>query len=129
MTTGILIDKLGVLKEQNIKSLKLQDLYKKCGYKKSDNFEKQAEWRVKIDGKEYNCALYGKKVGKANFENKSFNRCIKILRSHDMIQRMKVFLELEKYCKILSITTHLQNICAVFKIYITEQLFPPNFRL
>ena len=70
MTTGILIDKLGVLKEQNIKSLKLEDLYKKCGYKKSDNFEKQAEWRVKIDGKEYNCALYGKRVGKANFENK-----------------------------------------------------------
>ena len=25
---------------------------------------------------------------KANFENKSFNRCIKILRSHDMFQRM-----------------------------------------
>ena len=70
MTSVILIDKFGVSKEQNIKSLNLDNLYKKCGYKKPDNFEKQAVWKVEMDNKVYNCELYGKRIGKANFENK-----------------------------------------------------------
>ena len=35
------------------KDFKLEELYKKCGFKKSQDFMKQTEWNVKYDGKKY----------------------------------------------------------------------------
>ncbi len=53
-----------------IKDYKVEELYKKCGFKKSDGFVLQTEWKIKIDGHKYLIHLYGKTDGKANFENK-----------------------------------------------------------
>jgi len=66
----IIVDKSGTLKVLNVKDYKEEDLYKKCGFKKSDGFEKQTEWSSKIDGERYFVALYAKADGKANSENK-----------------------------------------------------------
>jgi hypothetical protein len=66
----IIVDKSGTLKVLNVKDYKEDDLYKKCGFKKPDGFEKQTEWSSKIDGQRYLTSLYAKADGKANSENK-----------------------------------------------------------
>jgi len=67
----IIVEKNGSLKSLNIKEYKEDELYKKCGFKKAEDFVKQTEWsNVKIDGKKYVVVLYGKTDGKANTENK-----------------------------------------------------------
>jgi hypothetical protein len=67
----IIVEKNGSLKSLNIKEYKEDELYKKCGFKKDEDFVKQTEWsNVKIDGKKYAVVLYGKTYGRANTENK-----------------------------------------------------------
>ena len=66
----IIVEKPGTLKNVSIKNFQEGDLYKKCGLKKADGFNKQNEWNVKIEGKKYIVELYGKTEGKANTENK-----------------------------------------------------------
>jgi hypothetical protein len=67
----IIVEKNGSLKSLTIKEYKEDELYKKCGFKKADDFVKQTEWsNIKIDGKKYVVLLYGKTEGKANTENK-----------------------------------------------------------
>ena len=66
----IIVDKSGTLKTINVKDYKEEELYKKCGFKKSDGFNLQVEWPVKLDGQKYLIAMYGKLEGKANMENK-----------------------------------------------------------
>lgn len=66
----IIVEKTGSLKSLTIKDYKEDELYKKCGLKKPDGFQKQTEWKIKMDGKKYIVAAYGKSDGKANMENK-----------------------------------------------------------
>ena len=70
MLTIIIVDKNCVLKPLNVKDYKVEELYKRCGFKISEGFELQTEWFVKIDGQKYIIQLYGKEEGKANMENK-----------------------------------------------------------
>ena len=53
-----------------MKEWKEEELYKKCGFKKPNDFAKQVEWPVKIEGIKYIVSLYAKVEGKANTENK-----------------------------------------------------------
>ena len=66
----VIVEKLGTLKELTVKEFKEEDLFKKCGFKKGDDFVRQTEWSLKLDGKKYIVALYAKTEGKANTENK-----------------------------------------------------------
>jgi len=66
----IIVEKSGDLKLLNVKDYKEDELFKKCGFKKTDGFIKHVDWPVKIDGKRYNISMYGKLDGKANTENK-----------------------------------------------------------
>jgi hypothetical protein len=68
--TIIIVDKSASLKTLTVKDYKEEELFKKCGFKKSDDFELQVEWPVKLDGQKYLVAMYGKLNGKANMENK-----------------------------------------------------------
>ena len=68
--TIIIIDKGGSLKTLAVKDYKVDELYKKCGFKKADGFELQVEWSVKLNGQKYLLQMYGKLDGKANMENK-----------------------------------------------------------
>jgi hypothetical protein len=70
MTTIVIVEKTGVLKNLTIKEYSDEELYKKCGFKKADDFGKQTEWNIKMDGKKYLVSLFGKIDGKANTENK-----------------------------------------------------------
>jgi len=66
----IIVEKTGQLKELKIKDYNEAELYKKCGFKKADDFVKHTTWDVKCDGQKYKISLYGKVEGKANNENK-----------------------------------------------------------
>lgn len=66
----IIVERLGSLKLLSIKDFKLEELYKKCGFKKSEDFNKQTEWSVKYDGKKYSIQVFAKVEGRANSENK-----------------------------------------------------------
>lgn len=70
MTTIIIVDKTGNLKELKLREYDPEQLYKKCGYRKNVDFEKKTIWEVNLNGKEMNIELWGKEVGKANNENK-----------------------------------------------------------
>ena len=66
----IIVEKMGNLKMLSIKDFKLDELYKKCGFKKSADFIKQVEWSTKYDGKKYFIEVFAKTDGRANSENK-----------------------------------------------------------
>jgi hypothetical protein len=66
----IIVEKTGTLKCLSIKEFKEEELYKKCGFKKADDFVKQVEWNAKYDGKKYNIQVFAKTDGRANSENK-----------------------------------------------------------
>jgi hypothetical protein len=68
--TIIIVDKGASLKSLTVKDYKVEELYKKCGFKKADGFNLQVEWPVKLDGHRYLVQMYGKLDGKANMENK-----------------------------------------------------------
>ena len=66
----IIVEKTGSLKSLAIKDFKLEELFKKCGFKKADDFIKQVEWNVKYDSKKYFIEVFAKTDGRANSENK-----------------------------------------------------------
>jgi hypothetical protein len=68
--TIIIVDKGGSLKTLTVKEYKVEELYKKCGFKKSEGLNLQVEWPVKLDGQRFLIQMYGKLEGKANMENK-----------------------------------------------------------
>ena len=70
MTTILLIKKNGDIESQQYKNLKKDDLYKKCNYRKNDDFEQQASWKVKTNGQSVRVCVYGKSNGKSTMVNK-----------------------------------------------------------
>jgi len=66
----LIIEKNGNIKEMEIKNFKEEELFKKCGFKKSEDFLKHHEWNVKMEGNKYLILMYGKIDGRANSENK-----------------------------------------------------------
>lgn len=67
----VLIEKTGTLKDLNSKCLAINDLYKKCGYRKIDGFDMVAEWDTKKGGDEVTkVQVWGKSEGRAGSENK-----------------------------------------------------------
>jgi len=68
--TIIVVEKAGILKPLAIKDFKIEELYKKCGFKKADNFIKQIEWSAKYEGNKYFVEVYAKTDGRAGSENK-----------------------------------------------------------
>tara|TARA_Y100000816_G_scaffold199685_1_gene146458 strand:+ start:6523 stop:7161 length:639 start_codon:yes stop_codon:yes gene_type:complete len=66
----VIVEKTKSLRNLCIKLFNEDDLYKKCGFKTSNNFDKHGEWSVKDStGKACIVSLYGKKTGKAGTEN------------------------------------------------------------
>jgi hypothetical protein len=66
----LIVEKTGILKPLSIKDYKEEELYKKCGFKKGEDFIKQVEWNVKYEGTKYGIHVFAKTEGRANSENK-----------------------------------------------------------
>ena len=66
----VIVEKAGTLKSYLIKDFNIDYLFKKCGFKKSINFELQHVWNIKMKDINYYISVYAKCEGKSNFENK-----------------------------------------------------------
>jgi len=66
----IIVEKTGQLKILSVKDFDEKELYKKCGFKKDDDFSLQIKWNITIGKVVYNTYVYGKTVGRSNNENK-----------------------------------------------------------
>jgi len=66
----VIVEKSGELKTITVKDYKEEELFKKCGFKKADNFIKQVEWSVKLPSAKYQVQVFAKTEGRANAENK-----------------------------------------------------------
>lgn len=69
MTKIVLVEKNGTQKTLNAKNLTKKDIYKKCGFRKSEGFEKRNNWVVK-NGDVYSVEVWSRDSGRANTENK-----------------------------------------------------------
>lgn len=67
MTQIIKIEKCGNIKCENIKEF--DELYKKCGFRKIEGFEKITDWNREIEGDNVNVELWGKVYGKGTVKN------------------------------------------------------------
>ena len=70
MVKIVIVKKTGVLENASIKKHGLEDLCKKCGYKKKDDFQKHIDWCVTLKKQFYHIEMYGKDKGRATYENK-----------------------------------------------------------
>lgn len=71
MVSIVIVQKNGDLKENNVKEFSKNDLYKKCNFKKADNFICRTVWNNKNNLFDFtNIQLWAKDEGKANSENK-----------------------------------------------------------
>ena len=66
----VIVEKSGDLKNLSIKDFKLEEVYKKCGFKKGEDFIKQVEWKIKMNGTKYLIEVYAKTDGRPTSENK-----------------------------------------------------------
>jgi hypothetical protein len=55
----ILIDKFGKMKtlQVNTTDFKKEDLHKKCGFKKDNDFSKQTEWKITVEKQKYKISV------------------------------------------------------------------------
>ena len=70
MLKVVIVEKNGSLRNLLIKEFNIEELYKKCGFKKSNDFIKQVNWDVEFEGEKYKLSLYAKTDGRHNNENK-----------------------------------------------------------
>jgi hypothetical protein len=71
MPSIVIVEKNGDLKDQEYKSSTLDELYKKCSFKKADGFGKVAEWTYSKKGENMiTVELWARDDGQANQENK-----------------------------------------------------------
>jgi hypothetical protein len=66
----IIVEKTGVLKSLAIKEFKEDELFKKCGFKKAEDFVKQYDWNMKTEGRKFIIQVFAKSEGRPNSENK-----------------------------------------------------------
>lgn len=66
----VIVEKNGSLRNLAVKEFNIKELYKKCGFKKAEDFINQVKWNVKYEGQTYSVSLYAKTEGRHNNENK-----------------------------------------------------------
>ena len=70
MPSIVIVETNGNLKEQTVRTISDDEIYKKAGLKSPDGFGVRATWTVTLAGKTYDVSLYGKTTGRAGQENK-----------------------------------------------------------
>lgn len=70
MTKIIIVEKPGTLKEVDIKSKDINELYKKAGFKFAEGFILQTHWTSTSKKCSYDVSLYAKTTGRSGQENK-----------------------------------------------------------
>ena len=119
----IIVEKNGALKQLSIKDFKENELFKKCGFKKSEDFQSHACWNINFEGALYQVIVYGKTNGRANNENKYdfpppidtklfFGACCILLKKKGDPANAFINLALDKWKKIYDFLFNgFENLC------------------
>ncbi len=94
MITFLLVETNGTIKQTKAHENSFDFLYKKCGFRSENNFDKRTTWNVNMNGDKHIIELWAKDNGKANNENKYdfpppvdkelyFGTCMLIRRDED----------------------------------------------
>lgn len=97
MTSILIIEQNGEIKETKVKTFDENTLYKKAGFKTDKEFKKHVSWKI-TDGIKIN--VYGRTSGRANSENKYefpppidntlfFGRCVIIKMDNNQVGNLK----------------------------------------
>ena len=70
MTSIVLVETNGTVKALKAKEISDETLYKKCGFRISEDFKCRHTWSVLLQNEVFRVSAWAKKTGKANFENK-----------------------------------------------------------
>jgi hypothetical protein len=70
MTSIILVESGGTLKQSKVKDVAFDNLYKKCGFRVAEHFAKRTTWNVPLGEEMVSVELWSKDDGKAGSENK-----------------------------------------------------------
>ena len=70
MPVILIINKLGKVKELNVRTFEESELFKKAGFKNSDGFERHQQWDIELNNEKLSISVYGKTNGRAGQENK-----------------------------------------------------------
>ena len=70
MTSIVLVETNGTVKALKAKEISDETLYKKCGFRISEDFKCRHTWSVSLQNEVFRVSAWAKKTGKANFENK-----------------------------------------------------------
>ena len=70
MTSIVLVEHNGNIKNIKSKDFSFDTLYKKCGFRSAENFDKMSTWSIEYNKEICNIELWAKNEGKANNENK-----------------------------------------------------------
>jgi hypothetical protein len=70
MVSVVIIQKNGDCKNHELKNCKFNDLYKKCGFKNNNHFDKRTTWTIIYKKNKLFINLFAKNNGRANTENK-----------------------------------------------------------
>jgi hypothetical protein len=69
--TFVVVEKTGSLKEVSVKEINVEEMYKKCGFRKGDDYECRTTWEnVLVGTHKHTIQLWARSEGKANTENK-----------------------------------------------------------
>jgi len=70
MTSIVLVEHNGNIKNIKSKDFSFETLYKKCGFRSAEHFDKMTTWSIEFNKEICNIELWAKNEGKANNENK-----------------------------------------------------------
>lgn len=70
MTSILLVEHNGTIKQVKTKDISRDLLYKKCGFRTAEHFDKTTTWSIEYNKEIINIELWAKNNGKANNENK-----------------------------------------------------------
>jgi hypothetical protein len=70
MISILLVEHNGNIKQTKLKDFSRETLYKKCGFRSTEHFDRTAVWSIEYNKELINIELWAKSDGKANNENK-----------------------------------------------------------
>jgi hypothetical protein len=70
MTSILIVERTGEIKQLTVKQFDRADLFKKAGFKVAEGFDEQATWIVPVKGVSYTISVFAKSKGRAGQENK-----------------------------------------------------------
>ena len=111
MVKIVIIEKGGDCKDSSLKSVNIESIYKKCGFRKPDYFEKRHKWKINYGGNKLIIVVYAKNNGRANSENKFdfpppidselyFGNIALIAYKNSMSEENAVDFSVNEWCKV-----------------------------